>query len=102
MESSALASTQIRLGGRSIATSARSWLFWLVLLLTGAAVFILGAACAMVFFAGSDCSAAGYFDCAYPLAGIVVLAPGCLLLILIAIAAVTTAYLCYRDWNSVD
>ena len=54
----------IRLGGSSIATSARSWLFSLVLLLTGVSVFILGAACAMVFFADRDCSAAGYFDCA--------------------------------------
>ena len=69
-------------------------------LLTGAAVFILGAACAMVFFSDRDRDAAGYFDCAYPLAGIFVLAVGCLLLILLA--AVAISYLCYRDWNSVD
>ena len=80
--------------GRSIATSARSWLFWLALLLTGVALFILGAACAMVFFADRDCSAAGYFDCAFPLAGMFVLALICLLLMLIA--GVTTSYLCYR------
>ena len=96
----ALASAQIGLGGRSTATSAQSWLFWLVLLLTGASVFILGTACAMVFFADRDCSAAGYFDCAYPLAGIFVLALGGVLLILIA--AVAISHLCYRDWNSVD
>ena len=59
----ALASAQIGLGGRSTATSAQSWLFWLVLLLTGASVFILGCACAIVFFADHDCSAAGYNGC---------------------------------------
>ena len=100
MESSALASTQIRLGRRSIATTARSWLFWLVLLLTGAAVFILGAAFTIVFFADRDCSAAGYHGCDFPLAGIFVVALGCVLLILIA--AVAISFLCYRDWNSVD
>ena len=73
----ALASAQIGLGGRSTATSAQSWLFWLVFLLTGASVFILGTACAMVFLAYRDCSAAaGYYGCAYPLAGMFVLALG--------------------------
>lgn len=90
----ALASAQIGLGGRSTATSAQSWLFWLVLLLTGASVFILGCACAIVFFADHDCSAAGYNGCS---AGMFVLAPGGVLLILIAAVAVS-----YRDWNSVD
>lgn len=88
-------------GGRSIATSARSWLLRPVLLLTGTCVFILGAACAMVFFADRDCNAAGYYACAaHPLAGMFILAPRCVLLILIA--AVAISYLCYRDWNSVD
>ena len=84
----------------SVATSARSWLLWLVLLFTCASVFILGAVCAVVFFAARDCSAAGDFDCAYPLAGIFVLPPICVLLILIA--AIAISYFCYRDWNSVD
>ena len=97
----ALASAQIGLGGRSTATSAQSWLFWLVFLLTGASVFILGTACAMVFLAYRDCSAAAsYYGCAYPLAGMFVLALGCVLLILVA--AVAISHLCYRDWNSAD
>ena len=88
-------------GGRSIATSARSWRLRPVLLLTGTCVFILGAACGMVFFADRDCNAAGCYACAaYPLAGMFILAPRCVLLILIA--AVAISYLCYRDWNSVD
>ena len=91
----------ICLGGRSIATTARSWLFSLVLLLTGASVFIFGGACAIVFSADRDCSAAGYYGCeAYSLAGMVVLALGGVLLILIA--AVAISFLCYRDWNSVE
>ena len=97
----ALASTQIRLGGPSIATTARSWPFWLALLLTGAAVFMLGVVFTIAFLAYRDCSAAaGYFGCAYPLAGMFVLALGCVLLFLIA--AVAISYLCYRDWNSLD
>jgi hypothetical protein len=86
--------------GRSIAIIARSWLFWLALLLTGAAVFILGVVFTIALLSYGDCSAAaGYYGCAYPLAGIFVLALGCVLLIL---AAVAISYLCYRDWNSVD
>ena len=69
-------------------------------LVDGAAVFILGAAFTIVFFADRDCSAAGYYGCDFPLAGIFVVAPGCVLLILIA--AVAISFLCYRDWNSVD
>ena len=90
------------LKGRSIATSARSWLFWSALLLTGTALFILGVAFTIAFLAFRDCSAAaGYYGCAaYPLAGMFVLALGCVLLILIA--AVAISFLCYRDWSSVD
>ncbi|MFZ0601536.1 MAG: hypothetical protein WAN05_09285 [Roseiarcus sp.] len=96
----ALASAQIGLGGRSTATSAQSWLFWPVFLLTGAAVFILGVVFTIAFLSYGDCSAAaGYYGCAYPLAGIFVLSLGCVLLIL---AAVAISHLCYRDWNSAD
>ena len=52
-------------------------------------------------FSSSSCfSRLGYFDCAYPLAGIFVLALAYVLLGLIA--AVAISFLCYRDWNSVD
>jgi hypothetical protein len=100
MKSSALASARMGRGKRAIATGVRSWLLWLVLLFTGASVFILGAGSAIVFFADRDCSAAGYFDCAYPLAGIFVLPLVCVPLIVIA--AIAISYFCYRDWNSVD
>ena len=74
-------------------------MFWLVL--TGASVFILGAVFTIAFLAYRDgTAAAGYYGCDYPLAGMFVLALACVLLILIA--AVAIAYLCYRDWNSVD
>ena len=95
-----MAGAQSAFGGCSIATSARSWPFWVALLLTGAAVFILGVVFTIAFLSYGDCSAAaGYYGCAYPLAGIFVLALGCVLLIL---AAAAISYLCYRDWNSVD
>ena len=72
-----------------------------MLLLTGASVFILGVVFTIAFLAYRDCSAtAGYYGCAYPLAGMFALALGCVLLILIA--AVAISFLCYRDWNSVD
>jgi hypothetical protein len=96
-----LAGAQSAFGGCSIARTARSWLFWLALLLTAAAQFILGVVFTIAFLAYRDCSAAaGYYGCAaYPLAGMFVLALACVLLVL---AAVAISYLCYRDWNSVD
>ena len=94
--SSALASAQIRLGGTQHRHKRA-----ILAVLAGAPVdgrvgVHLGCACAIVFFADRDCSAAGHYGCAaYPLAGMFVLALAGVLLILIA--AVAISYLCCRD-----
>ena len=76
------------------------WCWFVLALIMGALLFILGCVCAIAFLANRDCSASGGYGCEiYPVAGILVLAI-CVLLILIVAGAIV--FFSYRDWNSVD
>jgi hypothetical protein len=86
-------------GGRGIAVIPR-WCSFVLALIMGALLFILGCVCAVTFLANRDCSASGGYGCeVYPVAGIFVLAI-CVLLILSVASAIV--FFSYRDWNSVD